>query len=95
MAHDEPSHQGLHCFSVCYDFSPRSLLRTNVLSKSKNGKIHIRLRGESATCTCNTFLNSWSINFVKGQGKLILDNTDAQVNKDLRSLHILPQTIFV
>ena len=39
-AHNEPSHQELHCLPLCSDFSPRSLLGTMVQTRFKYGRVH-------------------------------------------------------
>ena len=45
MAHNEPSHQDLHCSAVCLDFRLRPLFGTMVLTRFKDGRVHFRDTG--------------------------------------------------
>ena len=44
-AHNEPSHQDLHCLPFCFDFWLRPLFRTMVRIRFKDGRVHFRNSG--------------------------------------------------
>ena len=41
-AHNEPSHQDLHCLPIGFDFCLRPLFRTMVLTRFKDVMVHLR-----------------------------------------------------